>query len=114
LRGLHWQDDPHGEGKLVRCVRGAVYDVAVDIRPGSPTRRQWAAWELTAENGLAVFIPPGFAHGFQTLAPDSEVFYQMTTRYNADSGRRLRWDDPALGIPWPIRPPILSARDSAL
>ena len=114
LRGLHWQAEPHGEGKLVRCVRGAIYDVAVDVRSHSPSLHHWVAWELTAENGIAVFIPPGFAHGFQTLADDSEVSYQMTARYAAASDRGLRWDDAKLGIPWPIRPPILSVRDAGL
>jgi dTDP-4-dehydrorhamnose 3,5-epimerase len=112
LRGLHWQADPHGEGKLVRCTRGVVFDVAVDLRPGSPTWGRWAGWELSAENGHAVFIPPGFAHGFQTLVDASEVFYQMTERYHADLSRGARWDDPAFGIAWPVADPILSPRDA--
>jgi dTDP-4-dehydrorhamnose 3,5-epimerase len=101
LRGLHYQVAPHEEDKLVRCTRGAIYDVIVDLRPGSATCGRWAAFELTADNGLALFIPHGFAHGFQTLADDSEVFYQMSEFYHPESARGLRWDDPALGIVWP-------------
>ena len=114
LRGLHWQDDPHAEGKLVRCVRGAVLDVVVDIRPGSRTRGQWLSASLTAGNGDALFIPPGFAHGFQTLEDGTEIFYQMTERYRDDLARGLRWNDPALAIDWPLPDPVVSARDAQL
>lgn len=114
LRGLHWQDDPHQEGKLVRCVRGAVIDVAVDIRPGSPTRGKWVSAELTAENGDALFIPTGFAHGFQALLDETELAYMMTEPYRDGMARGLRWDDPALAIDWPIMDPMVSARDAAL
>ncbi len=111
LRGLHWQAEPHPEGKLVRCTRGAIFDVAVDLRPGSPTRHRWVGAELTAENGRALFIPEGFAHGFQTLADATEVFYQMTEAYHRDLARGARWDDPAFGISWPLPDPIISERD---
>jgi dTDP-4-dehydrorhamnose 3,5-epimerase len=111
LRGLHWQADPHPEGKLVRCTRGAIFDVAVDLRPGSPTLHRWAAAELTADNGRALYVPPGFAHGFQTLADATEVFYQMTEPYHADLARGARWNDPAFGITWPLADPLVSKRD---
>ena len=113
LRGLHYQDKPHEEAKLVRCTLGAVWDVIVDIREDSPTRHRWHAIELTAENRRALYVPRGFAHGFQTLLDDSEVLYQMSEFYHPDSARGLRWDDPALGITWPLPDPILSLRDRA-
>lgn len=111
LRGLHYQDDPYPEGKLVRCTRGAVFDVAVDIRAGSKTCCQWFGVELSAENVRALWIPPGFAHGFVTLADDTEVFYQITEFYRPELSRGLRWNDPAFAIEWPVGEPILSARD---
>jgi dTDP-4-dehydrorhamnose 3,5-epimerase len=111
LRGLHFQAPPHEETKLVRCTRGAIYDVAVDLRPGSSTYRHWYATELTADNRRMMCIPGGFAHGFQTLLDDSEVFYQMSEFYHSESGRGLRWDDPALAIPWPLANPIMSEKD---
>lgn len=114
LRGLHWQDDPHQEGKLVRCVRGSVIDVAVDLRPGSPTRGQWVSAELTAENGDALFIPVGFAHGFQALEDGTELLYMMTEKYRDGMARGIRWNDPALAIDWPLPDPFVSARDAAL
>lgn len=114
LRGLHWQDDPNQEGKLVRCVRGAVMDVAVDLRRGSPTRGQWISSELTADNGEALFIPPGFAHGFQTLRDGTELFYMMTESYRDGLARGLRWNDPTLAISWPLADPLVSDRDAAL
>jgi dTDP-4-dehydrorhamnose 3,5-epimerase len=104
LRGLHYQAEPHGEAKLVRCVRGGIYDVAVDLRPPSRTYLQWAAAELTAENRRALYIPDGCAHGFQTLRDDSEVLYQMSTPYVPGAGRGVRWNDPAFGITWPSAP----------
>ena len=113
LRGLHFQDAPHPEGKLVRCTRGAVFDVAVDLRPG-PSCRRWIGVELSAENGTALWVPPGFAHGFVTLADDTELFYQMTEFYRAELARGFRWSDPAFAIAWPISRPIVSARDDAL
>lgn len=111
LRGLHWQDAPHAEGKLVRCTRGAIFDVAVDLRETSATRYCWISAELTEQNGRALYIPPGFAHGFQTLEDASEVFYQMTEAYHADLTRGARWDDPVFGVAWPLPDPLLSERD---
>jgi dTDP-4-dehydrorhamnose 3,5-epimerase len=113
LRGLHWQADPYPEGKLVRCTRGAILDVAVDLRAESPTYRCWFGVELTAPNARALYIPPGFAHGFQTLADESEVFYQMTETYRHELARGVCWNDPAFGIDWPIADPILSPRDAS-
>jgi dTDP-4-dehydrorhamnose 3,5-epimerase len=113
LRGMHFQRPPHEEIKLVRCTRGAVLDVLLDLRPESVSFCRWHAIELTADNGLAVYIPAGMAHGFQTLADDSEVFYQMAEFYHPEAAAGVRWDDPAFGIDWPIRPPILSERDAA-
>lgn len=113
LRGMHWQADPFPEGKLVRCTRGIVADVAIDLRPESPTYRRWVSIELSADTARALYIPPGFAHGFQTLAEDSEVFYQMTESYRGDLSRGVRWNDPAFAIVWPIADPILSPRDAA-
>lgn len=112
LRGLHYQLEPHAEGKLVRCVRGAAFDVAVDIRPGSPTCHRWLGAELSAENGRALWIPPGFAHGFATLVDDTEMFYQVTEFYHPELARGLAWNDPSVAVAWPINTPILSARDA--
>ncbi len=114
LRGLHWQAEPHPDGKLVRCTRGAVFDVAVDIRPGSATFGQWFSLELNAEEALALYIPPGFAHGFQALRDATEVFYMMTESYHPALARGAAWDDPGFGIVWPLACPILSPRDAAL
>lgn len=113
LRGLHYQAKPHEEAKVVRCTRGALWDVAVDLREGSPTRHRWHAVELTAENHKALYIPEGLAHGFQTLADDTEVLYLMSTAYHAASSRGLRWNDPRLAIGWPLPDPIVSERDRA-
>lgn len=101
LRGMHYQAAPHGESKLVRCVRGAIFDVAVDLRPGSDTYCQWHSVELTAENGNALYIPVGLAHGFQTLAEDCEVLYQIGHKYVPGAARGVRFDDPAFAIQWP-------------
>jgi dTDP-4-dehydrorhamnose 3,5-epimerase len=101
LRGLHFQAAPHGEVKLVRCTRGRVYDVMVDIRKDSPSFGQWWAGELSAETRRAHYVPVGFAHGFQTLEPDAELFYQVSQPYCAESDRGLRWNDPQLAIAWP-------------
>jgi dTDP-4-dehydrorhamnose 3,5-epimerase len=113
LRGLHYQAKPHEEAKLVRCTRGALWDVAVDLREDSPTRHRWHAVELTADNHKALYIPEGLAHGFQTLAADTEVLYLMSTAYHAASSRGLRWSDPRLAIAWPLPDPIVSERDRA-
>lgn len=111
LRGLHYQIKPHEEAKLVRCTQGAIWDVIVDLRENSPTRYRWFAAELTAENRRALYIPRGFAHGFQTLSDKSEVFYQMSEFYHPESARGVRWDDPVIGITWPVDTPVLSPRD---
>jgi dTDP-4-dehydrorhamnose 3,5-epimerase len=115
LRGLHYQADPFPEIKLVRCTMGAAYDVIVDLRPGSPSFGQWVGVELTAANRLSLYIPGGVAHGFQTLADDTELFYQMSEFYRPELARGVRWDDPRLGIAWPDCPQrIISARDRNL
>jgi dTDP-4-dehydrorhamnose 3,5-epimerase len=111
LRGLHFQAFPHEEAKLIRCTRGSVYDVAIDIRPNSRTYLKWFAAELNSENRRMMFIPRGFAHGFQTLVDESEVFYLMSEFYHPESGRGLCWDDPVLGITWPLTDPIISDKD---
>jgi len=111
LRGMHYQLAPHAQAKLVRCTMGAVYDVIVDLRPDSPTFRQWVAAELSAENRLMLHVPEGFAHGFQTLEDGSEVFYQMSDVYAPESARGVRWDDPAFRIEWPPGERIIIARD---
>ena len=113
VRGLHYQAEPHAEAKLVRCTRGAVWDVIVDLRRGSLTVRQWHAAELTADNRRALYIPDGFAHGFQTLADDSEVLYQMSEFYHPESARGVRWDDRTLAIRWPIKEAVITRRDRA-
>lgn len=113
LRGMHYQAAPHGETKLVRCVRGAIYDVIVDLRRSSPTRLRWIGVELSAENGRALFIPEGFAHGFLTLGDEADVFYHMGAFYVADAARGLRWNDPAIGIRWPSPPALIAARDAS-
>ena len=113
LRGLHFQKPPSREGKLVRCSAGVIWDVAVDLRPQSTSYRRWVALELSAENRRALYIPPGFAHGFQTLSDGAEVFYQMSDMYASELADGLRWNDPALAIDWPIPDPILSDRDAA-
>ena len=111
LRGLHYQAEPAAEEKIVRCTRGAIYDVIVDLRPGSPTRLKWFAAELGADDRRALYIPRGFAHGFKTLANASEVYYEISAFYDPAAARGVRWNDPALGIEWPGREPILSERD---
>jgi dTDP-4-dehydrorhamnose 3,5-epimerase len=114
LRGMHWQADPHGETKIVRCTRGRVFDVAVDIRPDSSTYRQWVGEVLSAENGVALYIPRGFAHGFITLEPDTELLYLISEPYRAELSRGFRWDDEAVGITWPMTPSVISERDRSL
>lgn len=112
LRGLHYQPPPHAEVKLVRCVRGRIFDVAVDLRPDSPTHRQWAAVELSAETGRALLVPEGVAHGFLTLEPDSDVIYQISPAYQPGHEAGVRWDDPAFAIAWPSAPALISPRDA--
>ncbi len=101
LRGMHYQAEPHGESKVVRCVRGAIFDVAVDLRADSATRCRWHAIELSADNHIAYYLPEGLAHGFQTLTDDTEVLYQMGYPYVPEAARGVRWDDPAFAIEWP-------------
>jgi dTDP-4-dehydrorhamnose 3,5-epimerase len=116
LRGMHYQAEPHGESKLVRCVRGAIFDVAVDVRSDSPTHRRWHGVELSAENRRAFYMPAGVAHGFQSLEADSEVHYLMGNAYVPETARGVRWDDPAFAIDWPVAPPegrIISERDDS-
>jgi dTDP-4-dehydrorhamnose 3,5-epimerase len=111
LRGMHFQLPPSFEGKLVRCTRGAIVDVVVDIRSMSPRYLDHVSVELSADNGRAIFIPPGCAHGFQTLEDGTDVFYQMTDVFTADLSAGLRWNDPALAIDWPIDSPTINDRD---
>jgi len=111
LRGMHFQAPPHEEIKLIRCTRGAIYDVILDLRTDSPTYRRWFAVELTPDNGKMVYVPAGFAHGFQTLLDESEVFYQISEAYRPGLARGVRWNDPAFRIKWPIPNPLLSERD---
>jgi dTDP-4-dehydrorhamnose 3,5-epimerase len=112
LRGLHFQHPPHAEVKLVRCTRGAVWDVIVDLRPDSPTHARWQAVELTAENGRVLYVPEGFAHGYQTLVDHTETLYMISSPYAPDAASGVRWDDPAFGIDWPLaEATILSERD---
>lgn len=114
VRGLHFQAAPHGETKLVRCTRGRIFDVAVDLRAGSPTRLRWTAVELTADNRLSLYLPEEFAHGFMTLEDGTEVVYEMSAPYAAEAASGLRWDDPAVGIAWPAGGALtISARDRA-
>jgi dTDP-4-dehydrorhamnose 3,5-epimerase len=114
LRGMHYQAAPHEEAKLVRCTRGAIYDVIIDLRPGSQTFKRWAGLELNEHNRRMLYIPEGFAHGFLTLRDDTEVFYQMSVPYSAEHARGVRWNDPAFGIQWPEEVSIISDKDSRL
>ena len=115
LRGMHYQAEPHGESKLVRCVRGAIFDVAVDLRADSPTYRGWHGVELSEENRAAFYIPAGLAHGFQTMTDNTEVLYQMGYPYVPEAARGVRWDDPAFAIVWPALQgePVISEQDSS-
>lgn len=112
LRGMHYQAPPYAETKLVRVTRGRAFDVAVDLRPGSPTHRQWIAEELSADNLMALFIPEGVAHGFLTLEADTDVLYQIAPTYSAGHDAGVRWDDPAFAIAWPHTPQLISERDA--
>ncbi len=111
LRGLHYQAAPHAEAKLVRCTQGAIYDVVVDLRPESPTFRQYTSAVLTAQNHHQLFIPAGLAHGFLTLADDSEAFYLMSAFYAPEAARGVRWDDPAFAVEWPAPVRVIAPRD---
>jgi dTDP-4-dehydrorhamnose 3,5-epimerase len=115
LRGLHYQAPPHGQAKLVRCLRGRIFDVAVDLRRGSPTFGRWVGAELSAENGNQFFVPVGFAHGFMTLEADCEVAYKVSSLYAPEFDGGIKWDDPAIGVEWPIPVgalPELSGKDA--
>jgi len=112
LRGMHYQVAPHAEAKLVRCIRGAIYDVMVDLRTESPTFKQWASVELTFDNQHMLYIPENFMHGFQTLTDGTEVFYQMSESYHPEYARGARWNDPAFDIRWLFNKPIISEKDS--
>lgn len=111
LRGMHCQKKPHEEAKLVRCTKGAIYDVIIDLRTDSLTFKRWAGIELSAENHKAIFIPEGFAHGFLTLADESEVFYQMSELFHSECAAGVRWDDPVFAIEWPGDIGVMSERD---
>ena len=115
LRGLHFQASPHEEIKLVSCTRGAVFDVAVDVRPRSPSRGKWVGVELSADNRSTIYIPAGFAHGFQTLTDNAEIRYHISQPYRPEAARGVRWDDPDIGISWPkIERRVISSHDQAL
>jgi dTDP-4-dehydrorhamnose 3,5-epimerase len=112
LRGLHYEATPHEEAKLVRVTRGRIFDVAVDLRPQSPTYLKWTGAELSAANGRALLIGRGMAHGFITLEPDTDVIYQIDRIFEPGHGKGARWDDPAFGIAWPATPAVISERDA--
>jgi dTDP-4-dehydrorhamnose 3,5-epimerase len=113
LRGMHYQPAPWAETKVVRVVRGRIFDVAVDLRRGSPSHWHWTGAELSAENGRALIIPEGVAHGFITLEPDTDVLYQISPAYQPGHEAGVRWNDPAFGIKWPLQPSLISERDAA-
>lgn len=113
LRGMHYQAEPHGEVKLVRCTMGAIFDVLVDVRPDSATLGKWQGFRLTAQNRRMLYVPVGIAHGFQTLTDAAEVFYQMSTPYVATAAQGVRWDDPAFGIAWPEAVTVISPKDQS-
>ena len=113
LRGMHFQRPPFAEAKVVRCIRGAIFDVVIDLRPDSPTLGKWVGATLSAENGCALFVPEGFAHGFQTLEDDTDVFYHMGREFIPGKGEGLRYNDPAFGISWPVPEALLSERDAS-
>src|SRR5258708_24509754 len=111
MRGMHYQAEPFAEAKVVRCVTGSIYDVVIDLRPESPTFREWMGVTLTAANRYMLYIPEGCAHGFLTLEDQTEVLYQMSEFYQAESARGVRWNDPAFRIRWPAMPELMSERD---
>lgn len=114
VRGMHFQVEPYAETKLVRCVKGAIYDVIVDLRPDSPTYKKWLGFELSAENMLMYYIPEGFAHGYQTLTDDAEVHYMLGQVYSPQHARGIKHDDPEIGIKWPLPLTVISDRDAGL
>ena len=111
LRGLHYQKNPKAQGKLVSCVKGRIYDVAVDIRKGSPHYGKWLGVELTEENKYLLYVPPGFAHGFQVISDSAEVMYKCTEEYSPENDRGIIWNDPNINVLWPLKNPLLSAKD---
>jgi dTDP-4-dehydrorhamnose 3,5-epimerase len=111
LRGIHYQNPPHSEAKVVRCTKGAIYDVVVDLRPQSPTFRKWVGVFLTAKNRYMLYVPEGCGHGFLTLEDETEIFYQMSESYHPELARGVRWNDPAFQIEWPTQPTVISDRD---
>ena len=114
LRGLHYQKDPAAQAKLVRVSSGSIFDVAVDLRRGSPTYAQWEAYTLSAENGMMLFIPAGCAHGYAVLTEAATVAYKVTSEYSPSHDRGIRWNDPQIGVDWPISDPVLSPKDTDL
>jgi dTDP-4-dehydrorhamnose 3,5-epimerase len=112
LRGLHYQAPPHGEAKYLRCIRGRLFDVVVDVRAGSPSFGRWMGTELSAASGQWIYVPEGVAHGFLTLEDNTEVLYPVSTPYEPSSERGIRWNDPAFGIQWPIEPTRMSDKDA--
>lgn len=111
LRGLHYQKNPHAQGKLVACLQGTIYDVAVDIRKGSPFYGKWIGIELSGENRFSFYVPPGFAHGFQVLSESADVLYKCTAEYSPESDRGIIWNEPEIAVAWPFGAPVLSAKD---
>ena len=111
LRGMHYQDQPFPEAKVVRCTKGSIFDVVIDLRPASPSFRKWVGVELTADNHKSLYVPEGCAHGFLTLAEDTEVFYLMSESYHSELASGVRWDDPAFGVIWPAEVDVISERD---
>ena len=111
LRGLHYQKNPNAQGKLVKCIKGKIFDVAVDIRKGSPSFRKWIGVELSEKNNHILYIPPSFAHGFLVLSKAADILYKCTKEYSPEDDRGIIWNDPDIGIEWPIKNPILSAKD---
>jgi dTDP-4-dehydrorhamnose 3,5-epimerase len=114
LRGLHYQKDPRAQGKLVRCMKGSIFDVAVDVRKGSPTYARWVGLELSDRNNLMLYVPAGFAHGFLVLSETAEVLYKCTAEYSPDHDRGIIWNDPDINIPWSEKSPLLSSKDGML
>ncbi|MEW6570647.1 MAG: dTDP-4-dehydrorhamnose 3,5-epimerase [Nitrospirota bacterium] len=112
LRGLHYQKDPSAQGKLVQCLRGRIFDVAVDIRKGSLTYSQWIGVELSGENNFVLYVPAGFAHGFVVLSSSAEVLYKCTKEYSPENDRGIIWNDPDIKVQWPVRKPLLSGKDA--
>jgi dTDP-4-dehydrorhamnose 3,5-epimerase len=113
LRGMHYQEAPHAEAKLVRCTRGAIFDVIIDLRRNSPTYTKWVGVDLTDENRRMLYVPEGFAHGYQTLLDEVETFYQVSEFYTPAAERGVRWDDAVFGIDWPLEPSSISPKDAA-